>query len=30
MLGGKEYLTAYEAAVAKCKELNQPQFRNRN
>jgi hypothetical protein len=23
MLGGKEYLTAYQAAEAKCKELNQ-------
>ena len=30
MLGGKKYLAAYEAAVAKCKELNQPQSRNRN
>lgn len=30
MLGGKAYTTAYEAAVAKCKELNQPQSRNRN
>ncbi|PZV10439.1 MAG: hypothetical protein DCF22_16720 [Leptolyngbya sp.] len=30
MLGGKEYLAAYDAAMAKCKELNQPQFRNRN
>jgi hypothetical protein len=30
MLGGKEYLVAYEAAVVKCKELNQPQSRNRN
>ena len=24
MLGGKEYLVAYEAAVNKCQELNQP------
>ncbi len=30
MLGGKEYTKAYEAAVVKCKELNQPQSRNRN
>ena len=30
MLGGKEYLKAYENATAKCRELNQPQFRNRN
>jgi hypothetical protein len=24
MLGGKEYQTAYEAAAAKCRELNRP------
>ncbi|MBM0743210.1 hypothetical protein JOY44_16600 [Phormidium sp. CLA17] len=30
MLGGKEYLKAYEAAVAKCKELNHPQSKNLN
>ncbi len=28
MLGGKEYLAAYEAAVVKCKELNQPNIEN--
>jgi hypothetical protein len=28
MLGGKEYLAAYEAAAAKCKELNQPHINN--
>lgn len=28
MLGGKEYLAAYEAAVAKCTELNQPHINN--
>ncbi|MEM9924430.1 MAG: hypothetical protein AAF915_11875 [Cyanobacteria bacterium P01_D01_bin.50] len=28
MLGGKEYLSAYEAATAKCQELNQPNIDN--
>ena len=28
MLGGKEYLSAYEAAAAKCQELNQPNIDN--
>jgi hypothetical protein len=28
MLGGKEYQTAYDAAAAKCRELNQPQRRS--
>ncbi|MBE9215303.1 hypothetical protein IQ247_22010 [Plectonema cf. radiosum LEGE 06105] len=28
MLGGKEYLTAYQAAAAKCQELNQSNLEN--
>lgn len=28
MLGGQEYLAAYEAAAAKCTELNQPHINN--
>ncbi len=28
MLGGKQYLSAYESAVAKCQELNQPNIEN--
>ena len=28
MLGGKEYLSAYEAAAAKCQELNQQNIEN--
>jgi hypothetical protein len=30
MLGGKDYLNAYQAAEAKCKELNKPKARDAN
>jgi hypothetical protein len=30
MLGGSDYQNAYDLAVAKCRELNQPKKQNAN